>query len=95
MRETESLCAENIHLKDIARSRREEPISREELIMYYRFCFLSTIIKTDKLRTHRKRLDHVLKYVEKRTTVQNSDGIAISQLVIASHTYKIYSIRKN
>ena len=95
MRETESLCAENVRLKDIARSRRGELISRGELIMYYRFCFLSTIIRTDKLRTHQKRLEHVLKCVEKRTMVQNSDGIAISQLVIASHTYKIYSIRKN
>ena len=36
MRETESLCAENIGLKDIARSRRGELISRGELIMYYR-----------------------------------------------------------
>ena len=27
--------------------------------------------------------------------VQNYDGIAISQLVIASHAYKIYSIWKN
>ena len=35
MRETESLCAENIGLKDIARSRRGELISRGELIMYY------------------------------------------------------------
>ena len=35
MRETESPCAENIGLKDIARSRREELISRGELIMYY------------------------------------------------------------
>ena len=35
MRETESLCAENIDLKDIARSRRGELISRRELIMYY------------------------------------------------------------
>ena len=36
MRETESLCAENIGLKDIARSHRGELISRGELIMYYR-----------------------------------------------------------
>ena len=35
MREAEPLCAENIGLKDIARSRREELISRGELIMYY------------------------------------------------------------
>ena len=35
MREAESLCAENIGLKDIARSRRGELISRGELIMYY------------------------------------------------------------
>ena len=34
MREAEPLCAENIGLKDIARSRREELISRGELIMY-------------------------------------------------------------
>ena len=36
MRETESLCAENIGLKDIARSRRRELVSRGKLIMYYR-----------------------------------------------------------
>ena len=41
MRETESLCAENIGLKDIARSRREELISRGELIM----CYTPTTIK--------------------------------------------------
>ena len=35
MRETESLCAENIGLKDIAPSRSVELISRGELIMYY------------------------------------------------------------
>ena len=35
MRETESLCAENIVLKDIALSRKGELISRGELIMYY------------------------------------------------------------
>ena len=35
MREAEPLCAENIGLKDIARSRRGELISRGELIMYY------------------------------------------------------------
>ena len=39
MREAESLCAENIGLKDIARNRRGELISRSELIMYYRPCF--------------------------------------------------------
>ena len=33
-RETESLCAEDVGLKDIARSRRGELISRGELIMY-------------------------------------------------------------
>ena len=33
--ETESLCAEIISLKDIARGRRGELISRGELIMYY------------------------------------------------------------
>ena len=33
--ETESLCAEIISLKDIARGRRGELISRRELIMYY------------------------------------------------------------
>ena len=36
MCEAEPLCAENIGLKDIARSRRGELISRGELIMYYR-----------------------------------------------------------
>ena len=36
MREAEPLCAENIGLKDISRSRRKELISRGELIMYYR-----------------------------------------------------------
>ena len=36
--ETDSLCAENIGLKDIARSRRGELISRGELIMYYSTC---------------------------------------------------------
>ena len=36
MREAESRRAENIGLKDIARSRRGELISRGELIMYYR-----------------------------------------------------------
>ena len=35
MREAEPLCAENIGLKDITRSRRGERISRGELIMYY------------------------------------------------------------
>ena len=35
MCEAELLCAENIDLKDIARSRRGELISRRELIMYY------------------------------------------------------------
>ena len=35
MRETESLWAENIGLKDIAGSRRGELISQGELIMYY------------------------------------------------------------
>ena len=35
MRETESLCAENIGLKDISRSRRGELISLGELIMYF------------------------------------------------------------
>ena len=36
IREAEPLCAENIGLKDISRSRRVELISRGELIMYYR-----------------------------------------------------------
>ena len=36
MRETESLCAENIGLKDIPQSCRGELISRGELKMYYR-----------------------------------------------------------
>ena len=36
MREAKSLCAENIGLKEIARSRRGELISWGELIMYYR-----------------------------------------------------------
>ena len=40
MCEAEPLCAENIGLKDIARSRRGELISRGELIMYYRSLFL-------------------------------------------------------
>ena len=35
MRETKSLCAENIGLKDIPRCRRGELISRGELKMYY------------------------------------------------------------
>ena len=35
MCEAEPLCAENISLKDIARSRTGELISRRELIMYY------------------------------------------------------------
>ena len=35
MREAEPLCAENIGLKDIARSGRGELISRGEPIMYY------------------------------------------------------------
>ena len=35
MCEAEPLCAENIGLKDIARSHRGELISRGELIMYY------------------------------------------------------------
>ena len=35
MCEAEPLCAENIGLKDIARSRSGELISRGELIMYY------------------------------------------------------------
>ena len=33
--QAEPVCAENIGLKDIARSRRGELISRGELIMYY------------------------------------------------------------
>ena len=36
MCEAEPLCAENVGLKDIARNRRGELISRGELIMYYR-----------------------------------------------------------
>ena len=35
MREAKPLCAENIGLKDIARSRWGKPISWGELIMYY------------------------------------------------------------
>ena len=41
MREAEPLCAENIGLKDITQSCRGELISREELIMYYKYSTLN------------------------------------------------------
>ena len=49
MREAEPLCAENIGLKDIARSRREELISRWELIMYYSSSTLGPYLRPSTL----------------------------------------------
>ena len=65
MRETESLCAENIGLKDIARSHRGELISwgGEGLIMYYsttgsKGLQCKTFLTTDRARgTIFSRLD--------------------------------------
>ena len=48
-RETESLCAENIGLKDIARSRRGKLISRGELIMYYKSNIPSAVAPLQRL----------------------------------------------
>ena len=50
MRETEPLCAEDIGLKDIARSRRVELISRGELIMYYR----SRVVHVDSFERNKQ-----------------------------------------
>ena len=52
MRDTESLCAENIGLKDIAWSRRGELISRGELTMYYTFRqFRGFVVQSESLES--------------------------------------------
>ena len=57
MCEADPLCAENIGLKDIARSRRGELISRGELIMYYRSWFLFIIVKRKPKQIDKKNSD--------------------------------------
>ena len=54
MCEAEPLCAENIGLKDIARSRRAELISRGELIMYYSVILLLLPLLTQKIELRSK-----------------------------------------
>ena len=55
MCEAEPLCAENIDLKDIARSRRAELISRGELIMYYSVISLLLPLLTQKIEEQRRK----------------------------------------
>ena len=55
MCEVEPLCAENIGLKDIARSRRAELISRGELIMYYSVISLLLPLLTQKIEEQRRK----------------------------------------